>query len=265
MAKTRIYTLHDSGGEIRYVGKTVNHISSRLSDHIYEATHGMHKDHCGNWLRKCLSEGYRPHVRLQEEVDGNGAWEEIYWIWFYRKIGCNLTNITSGGEGNPGRIVSAETRLKQRLAKLGKKRSKESCEHQSRIRKGIPCSPEHRAAIKASKQNISAETREKMRQYRLGRKMSDEQKEKLRRVNLGKTLSTTTKSKISIGLMGTHKKPTWLHTREAREKARIANTGRKRTQEFREAMRTIQLGRKNSPEAIEKRRQTMLRKKMERM
>lgn len=203
--KTRIYTLHDQNDNIRYVGKTINYISSRLSDHIYKATHGKHKDHCGNWIRKCIADGFRPTVKLQEEVDGDGSCEEKYWIWFYRTIGYNLTNISSGGEGNPGRKISEETRMKLSLAKLGKKRMK------GLTRKCKPHSIDHIANIKAAKQNISQETRDKIRGYRLGKKMSDEQKDKIRQANIGKTISLEIRSKIGKSNVGKHKSPTWLH------------------------------------------------------
>jgi hypothetical protein len=85
-------------------------------------------------------------------------------IAFYRALGCRLTNATSGGDGNPGVVLSAETRAKISAAKKGVPRPAEMVERVAEKLRGRPLAAEHRAKIGAwhrGKVN-SSETREKM-------------------------------------------------------------------------------------------------------
>jgi len=111
--KTKIYTLCDANGEVRYIGKTVATLRNRLSGHLFEARHGW-SGYRSNWIRTMLAVGEVPAICLLEEVDGNGYECEVAWIKKYRQKGAGLTNMTDGGEGTVGRIVSEETRAKLR-------------------------------------------------------------------------------------------------------------------------------------------------------
>lgn len=91
-------------------------------------------------------------------------------------------------------------------------------------------SPEHikRLALDAKNRECSIETREKLRQSRLGTKLSEE-----------------TKAKISA----------FVSSPEFVEKMRTLNTGRKRSDEFREKQRILNTGKVQSEETKEKLRQ----------
>lgn len=96
---TFIYVLKDPrSGEVRYVGKTVQKLSKRLSFHITAAKSG--KNHKSCWIRNVLSFELIPIIELIEIVPGSDGWEdrEKYWISYYN-IGRRLTNMTAGGDG----------------------------------------------------------------------------------------------------------------------------------------------------------------------
>lgn len=110
---------------------------------------------------------------LKSDLTWEDACElEITLINWYgrRDIGTGiLANMSDGGEGSPGHIVSAETREKQRQAKLGMKFSKERCDAMSKARIG---------------KKMSLESRINSSKARIGMKFSEEHK-----LNLGKSKS----------------------------------------------------------------------------
>lgn len=111
MKKTFIYILKcPISYEVRYVGKTIN-LKRRFNDHICKLN-PKYKSHVCAWIRKLAKDGLRPTIEVIEECYSNWADREIYWIGFYRNIGAKLCNITNGGEGMLGNIVSKETRQK---------------------------------------------------------------------------------------------------------------------------------------------------------
>lgn len=108
-------------------------------------------------------------VFLERNLSEIGAFalERKYIAWYDRS---NLLNKTDGGDGTTGatfslesrqrmskmrkgipkKPFSEETRLKMRLAKLGKKQSEKHKENLSKVRKGRTLSEEHKAKIKAA-------------------------------------------------------------------------------------------------------------------
>ena len=103
-------------------------------------------------------------------------------IAFWKSIPIELVNRSNGGRGGRGKGVTLETRMKLRLANLGKKhssktRSKMSATHTLRSRMGK--APKGRPA---------------------GFKHSPETIEKMRLSGLGKKISTKTRKKIKLQL-----------------------------------------------------------------
>lgn len=97
--------------QIRYIGVTVNTLSTRLSQHIFDAKKGG--TYKRNWI---ASLSKKPVIELIEECNYSN-WEERekYWISYYD----NLTNTKEGGVG----IVlnrSEESRYKSIKAKFKK-------------------------------------------------------------------------------------------------------------------------------------------------
>ena len=134
--RTFIYVLQDIDGEIRYVGKTCHTLLSMFKQHLNESKHKKGNSHKNNWFRACIKKGYYPIMRCIEIIDdGDGNLQEMYWIDRYKKQGCNLTNITNGGEGvsgykrtmppwNKGLVMPEEFRKKISEAKMGQKWTK---------------------------------------------------------------------------------------------------------------------------------------------
>ena len=108
--KYTIYKLIDPiTNEIRYIGLTFNDLKQRLKSHCSD----VNKTHKSNWVRKLKSQGFKPIIEPVEE--NISSYEEccsreIYYIQYYRNIGCNLTNSASGGGVNFK--MSDETRKK---------------------------------------------------------------------------------------------------------------------------------------------------------
>lgn len=164
------------------------------------------KNHKSNWIRSLLQKGFKPEVVVLEEFQEAQAQElaeaERWNIEYYRSIGCDLTNLTRGGDGPSGWKPSEETRTRMRIAALrraprsaetlarmsaslmGHSVSNETRQKISLAKKGrshAPHSEETRAKIAAANRRrvVSAETRAKMSARRKGRKMSREQANKI--------------------------------------------------------------------------------------
>ncbi len=149
MKPVKIYLLIDPiTNEIRYVGKTIQPLKSRLSAHINEKSN-CHRSH---WIEKLKRAGVNPEIVLLEEIDGAWPWQESerFWIKYLRAIGINLTNNTSGGDGVPD--LPEETRAKMRLTWLGRKHKPETIEKLRGCRKSYKHS-------KATKKKMSLSQR----------------------------------------------------------------------------------------------------------
>lgn len=118
---------------------------------------------------------------LIEIIEDNLTWDdakskEIYWIKFYGRKNLNqgtLLNLTDGGDGTLGRIVSEQTKEKMRR----------------------PITDEHKRKI-----GLASKGRN------IGRKHTDEAKKKMseaaKGVNIGRVKSDETRKKLSMALKG---------------------------------------------------------------
>ena len=107
-------------------------------------------------------------------------------------------------------------------------------------------------------QIFSEATKEKIRQAKLGKKrgpMSEEQKEKLSQAKLGKKLTEEHKEKLSQANLGKKR------SEESKEKMKLAKLGKHHSEETKEKMRQARLGKKLTEEHKEKMRQASLGKK----
>lgn len=168
-----IYFLrHPSTNEIRYVGKT-NNPKRRIIQHIHTAKYKLRKSHCCFWIGSILKTNKEPIMQIinwfNSEQDCNNAEKLI--IDNFRKTGINLTNLTDGGEGQCGRVMSEETKNKISQTKLkngnpqkGKPRELSVRIKISAANKGRKLSLEHRAKLSQAKKGrtIPIETRIKM-------------------------------------------------------------------------------------------------------
>ena len=111
-------------------------------------------------------------MTVVESVSGSPddvAAVERRWIARLRAEGCSLTNLTDGGEGTPGRKVSAETRAKVSRSNMG-----------NTTARGCTRSAATRALLRAQKLGNTyslglkrtAETRARMSAANMGNKSS---------------------------------------------------------------------------------------------
>lgn len=109
-----------------YIGITSKGISARWKEHLYNAEHGCpFKLH--NALRKYGKENF-----TIELIDFCNSWEELtekekFYIAQYRSTEDEFGyNLTEGGDGTIGRIVTDETREKIRQKAIGREVSDET-------------------------------------------------------------------------------------------------------------------------------------------
>jgi len=119
-----IYALIDPRGyEIRYVGKTKQTLDRRVSSHIYFARRGG-KARRFIWLRKLDRLGLAPIAVEVQKIDKSN-WQacEVYWISYFKKLGCDLVNGTAGGDGTNGYVRDKWTNeQKERQSNILKQR-----------------------------------------------------------------------------------------------------------------------------------------------
>lgn len=162
---------------VRYVGKT-NDLKVRYRFHRYESAN----THKARWFSSILKLGLKPLMEVIESGDDDTKWEnaEREQIARHRKLGCNLTNATDGGEGVKG--MGADARAKIGAAHRGKIMSPESRALMSMQRLGKKHSPEHREKLaeanRARRGAISLANK--------GRSFSQDHKDKIAASKLGK-------------------------------------------------------------------------------
>lgn len=227
-----VYTLSDpETQEIRYVGVT-HHPNSRLAEHLSKARKNREGNHRSCWIRSLLAKGLEPvFTRIEDGEGSEWALREQHWIAHYKALGLRLVNATEGGEGTLGYSPTPEARaLKAEMAKTvhtGRKRSEESkarmaesqrkrfaweqeqgitrrgkavysperLKRMSDAQKGHKWTPEQHAKMAKLRENISEETREKLRAATLAR--PKEQRDAWARNQTGKPKSPETKAKMA--------------------------------------------------------------------
>jgi hypothetical protein len=152
-----VYALVASSDEstIRYIGRAKNP-QGRLRNHLRFAEQGR-KEHVYNWINKVKDSGDTVKLII---VEDDLTWEEsaereIHYIAYYRSLGFDLTNMTSGGDGRPGYIISKETREKIGRFHKGKILSDETKQKIREAKIGKKVSEETKAKISSSTRNIS--------------------------------------------------------------------------------------------------------------
>jgi len=126
----------------------------------------------------------------------------------------NLVNLTDGGEGCLGLIISEE--IRQKLSEVnkgktlsdktkkkiseslkGKTHTEKSKQKISEAQKGKPKSEEHRQKMSEARKNMSEDARQKMSEAQKGKTLSDKTKKKISESLKGKTHTEKSKQKIS--------------------------------------------------------------------
>lgn len=144
-----------------YVGKGCK---DRSSIHMY----GSHNPHLAAKINKMKAIGLAPSVEIIEAIDEDHAFflEECLIEVIGRidlKLGP-LTNMTNGGEGVSGVVISANARAKMSAAKLGKPSWNKGKEWSAGVRAKV--------SLGLTGKTASAETKAKMSATRTGKVLS---------------------------------------------------------------------------------------------
>ncbi len=192
--------------ELRYVGFTINSLEDRLRGHLGDARKDKEKKkkrHVISWITQLLRFGSKPEIFLIETVPFE-EWKEseIFWVAYFKSLGCRLTNLTQGGDG----VVGWTEEMKRRVSKahLGVKRSVRTKEKQSQLKKQF--------------------YEEGGRPWNVGIAPSACTKEKIRIANLGKTYSDEVNLTKGSGWRG---KKRGTMSEEQRNKVSQAKKGKK--------------------------------------
>lgn len=103
---------------IRYIGQTADP-DKRLHHHINRSKYRLDKNqhHVCNWIRVLLMESVMPIMEVIEKcTDEEISDREIFWIEYYKEMGCDLTNETIGGE-NPILTDGIKNKISKSLSK----------------------------------------------------------------------------------------------------------------------------------------------------
>lgn len=127
----------------------------------------------------------------------------------------------------------------------GGRRSQETRERMRQARLGKKLTPEAKLKVGlASKgRKFSPEVRKRLSEMRTGVPRKQSTKQKIREAKLGTHHSSEAKEKMRVAHLGTHPSP------DAIEKTRQANLGSTRSEETKAKMRAAQIGKPRTPEA----------------
>lgn len=104
MKPVQIYKLIDPRDlTIKYIGKTCNKLSDRLSSHIWEASKSGRKNKRLTWIKSLLNLSLKPIIESIEICENNhiANERERYYIKHFKEEGVDLKNTQPGGDGQP--------------------------------------------------------------------------------------------------------------------------------------------------------------------
>lgn len=145
--------------------------------------------HRTSWISSLKKRGLAPKMELLLQVNcGDWHFWEQDMIALFRESGCDLVNLTDGGEGAEGMRHSEAAKQKMRSYRIGKTQSSETRRKISESSKtckanlGRTLSPEWRANIGEScrKKMATPEIKRRQSEAQLGKKHSQEIKDKIR-------------------------------------------------------------------------------------
>ena len=145
-----IYLITNKLNNKKYVGKTTKLLDERFKGHINTANYGS-KSHLHRAIRKHGQNNFDISV-LEDNIISEKLLNEreIYWI---KEIQPEY-NMTSGGEGSTGRILSEESRKKMSIKSKSRERKPHSEETRKKIAQalsGVSLTDERKKNISKSK------------------------------------------------------------------------------------------------------------------
>ena len=274
MGKFLIYALHHDESAHVYIGKSSTGIQRPRShgNSAYMTKHAHLPVIC--WIAKRKKQGKTYSIAVLEECHSASELDEAerFYIAYMRSIKIPLLNLTDGGEGVCGRVMSPSSKAKlakSLIAFTKTEKGRAQIKRQADVRRGstvpvetkvktaaamrkwaaTPVGRAHMAAM--TKKGTSPEARAKAgitnKVSQIGRKHSDATIEKIRAIRKGTTISAETRFKMSQALIG---RPRSLETRE---KISRAHRGRKKSAEHIANISAARRGYKQSAETIAKR------------
>ena len=193
--------LHPVTKEIFYVGKGSGN----------RAYFKHHRNKYWNNKVKCYN-GFEVEFIAKDIEEDLAFLVEIEAIDFYRRMGCKLANITSGGEGASGITHSDETKRKISEKAKGREGKFKSEHVTDEMRKKI------------AESNKIRQITEKMRNKRSfqGKSHSEEHKQKMKKIMTGRVFSEETKQKMREAQQKRFKQnPISVETKQKMSKAHI--------------------------------------------
>ena len=150
-----------------YVGQTQRTLEERMKEHLKKSCTVYGNSYIDRAIKKYGIEIFSVEIVEECETLDELNEREIFWIKFYNCKKPNGYNLTDGGEGTSGHIVTEETRKKiseSHKGKNGRICSKETKAKISMANKGRIVSPEVRAILSAKHKGkkLSDSTKAKM-------------------------------------------------------------------------------------------------------
>lgn len=172
-----IYGLIDPrNNQLRYIGQSSTGLDrpKRHNSSYYLRPHKGLRTHKQRWILQLLSLNLKPEIIILEQLDKKEQLNEseIFYIAYFKSLGCRLTNTTLGGQNSnppPKRVGwnhTEESKQIMRQKALGKIISQEQRDKISKKLTG------------RKNKSHSEETKRKIALTRIGRKTSDETKQK---------------------------------------------------------------------------------------
>jgi NUMOD3 motif len=149
-------------------------------------------------VEKLKRSGLKPtcHFMARGLTENQAFNYETVAIGQLRAIGVPLVNLTNGGEGASGLVMSASARKKVSEARKGVKFSDEHRAKLSAAKKGRKLSPEHIAKLRAGHVPMTSERAYAMLAVRHAKPVSEETKAKLRTAALAQHCKARERSDV---------------------------------------------------------------------
>ena len=162
-----IYKIENKINGKIYIGQTRRALEERMKEHQKKSSIVYGNSYIDNAIQKYGIENFKIDVVEKCNTSDELNEREIFWIKFFNCKVPNGYNLTDGGEGCTGHIVTAETRKKLSESHKGK------C--------GRICSEETKLKISSANKghSVSEEARAMMSAAHKGKKLSEETKAKM--------------------------------------------------------------------------------------
>jgi len=179
-----------------YIGQTCRSLRERSG---YDGRRYKRCAHFYSAILKYGFENFKVKVVMSNLSKKEADWLERYLISYYHSNESQFGyNITAGGKGTSGYVVSEETKQRLREFNTGKTLSEEHKRKISESNKGQKVSEKQREILRKCRlgKHLSEETKKKVSESLKGRLLSEEHKRKISESHKGKRLTEEQKLKL---------------------------------------------------------------------